>query len=486
MASDQRVELRMAIQWALLTPILIQLFGFVRTMLLARYLGPSEYGHIAIATLAVSTLTAVTQIGTRFYLIQASTLTEDIIDSAWSLEALKGTVLAIGMYGFSPFIGDWLHAPYAQSAIQIAALTLGIGSCVSLQQIKADKELNLAQSAKLNLFNAVLDFGVCIAGLMVGCNAQQILEILLSAQVIKTIYSHVQVRKMPRLHVKQALLKPLIRFGGWIMLSTILSFLATQLDQFLVAKVLGGKQLAGYQIAGLLASIPMISLSTPISAVIFPTLCRLQNEAAIFKRTVAISLTSMMVLGVAMLIAAPFAIPLVFRSALSEQWMFATSAAITLFAAQICRPPLSVLESAWLALGLARRGLWIQLIRAAAVIACVPWYQSALSLLDIARVTLMAGLIAIALCMIMAFRTGIVARTEFGLQWLATHILPTALCLSLTLTLAPEAHSIATQSLCMILAPLAYLAMTWGMAHATKDHITLQIIRGIRLPIRTR
>lgn len=486
MASHQRIELLMAVRWALVTPILIQLFGFIRTMLLARHLGPSEYSHIAIATLAATTITALTQIGTRFYIIQSSKPMVDIIDAAWSVEALKGIVLAIGMYCLSPIIADWLHAPYAKSAIQIAALTLGIGGCVSLQQIKADKELNLAQSAKLNLFNAALDFGVCAAGLMIGFDAQNILEGLLASQVIKTIYSHIQARKSPRLRIEVDVLKPLIRFGGWIMLSTILSFLATQLDQFLVAKVLGGKQLAGYQIAGLLASIPMISLSTPISAIIFPTLCRIQNDRATFKLTVATSLTSVMILGMAMLIAAPFAIPLVFRSALSEEWMFATSAAIALFAAQICRPPLSVLESAWLALGLARRGLWIQLIRAGAVIACIPWYLTASSLLDIAYITLVAGLVAITLCMIVAFRSGVVARTEFGGRWLTTHLPPASICLALALTLAPEAHSISAQSLGMILTPLLYLAITLGMAGATKDQITLQIIRSIRLPLRTR
>lgn len=486
MASTRNIGLLTAVRWAFVTPVLIQLLGFARTMLLARSLGPAEYSHIAIATLAITTLAALSQIGTRFYLIQAPALTEEIIHAAWSLETLKGIVLALFMYGCSPVIADWLHAPYARSAIQIAALTLGIGACVSLQQIKADKDLHLAQSAKLNLFNVVLDFGVCAAGLAVGFDARQILEGLLASQIVKTIYSHVQAQTYPRLHLKVELLRPLIKFGGWITLSTMLSFLATQLDQFLVAKVLGGKQLAGYQIAGLIAAIPMISLSTPISTIIFPTLCRIQNDKTAFKRTVAASLTAVMVLGMAMLIAAPFAMPLVFRTALREDWMFATSATITLFAAQIFRPPLSVLESSWLALGQARQGLWIQVIRAGAVIICVPWYQSASSLLDIACITLIAGLFAIVFCMILAFRTGVVDRKALGGRWLATHVPSMAIFLTIALTFAPNTHALAVQSLGMIITPLAYLAATWVMATVTRDQVTLQIIRDIRAPLRSR
>ncbi len=486
MASHRNIGLLTAVRWAFITPILIQLLGFARTMLLARSLGPTEYSHIAIATLAITTLAALSQIGTRFYLIQAPELTDEIIHAAWSLEALKGIVLALFMYGFSPLIADWLHAPYAQSAIHIAALTLGIGACVSLQQIKADKELHLAQSAKLNLFNVVLDFCVCAAGLAMEFDARQILEGLLASQIVKTIYSHVQAQTYPRLRLKAELLRPLIKFGGWISLSTMLSFLATQLDQLLVAKVLGGKQLAGYQIAGLIAAIPMISLSTPISTIIFPTLCRIQDNKIAFKRTVAASLTAVMVLGVAMLVAAPFAMPLVFRVALREDWMFATSATITLFAAQIFRPPLSVLESSWLALGQARQGLWIQVIRASTVIICVPWYQSASSLLDIACITLIAGLLAITFCMILAIRTGVVDRKALGGRWLATHLPSMTLFLTFSLTFAPDTHAPVAQSVGMIIAPLAYLATTWVMAYVTRDQVTQQIIRDISAPLRSR
>lgn len=486
MTSHRNVGLLTAIRWAIVTPVLIQLLGFARTMLLARGLGPTEYSYIAIATLAMTTTAALSQIGTRFYLIQVARLTEDVIHAAWSLEALKGLLLALFMYGLSPLIANWLHAPYAQPAIQIAALTLGVSACVSLQQIKADKELHLAQSAKLNLFNVVLDLCVCLAGLAMKFNARQILEGLLASQMIKTLYSHVQVKRCPALRLNVDLLRPLVKFGGWISLSTMLSFLATQLDQFLVAKVLGGKQLAGYQIAGLIAAIPMISLSTPISTIIFPTLCRVQNDKPAFKRTVAASLTAMMVLGVAMLIAAPFAMPLVFRVALREEWMFATPATITLFAAQIFRPPLSVLESSWLALGQARQGLWIQFIRACAVIICIPWYQSASSLLDIAFITFVAGLVATVLCMALAFRTGVVELVALGGRWLATHIPPMTLFLSYALTQAANTHAPLAQGLGMVIAPLAYLAMTWLMAVVTGDQVTLQIIRDIRPPLKSK
>jgi O-antigen/teichoic acid export membrane protein len=265
----------------------------------------------------------------------------------------------------------------------------------------------------------------------------------------------------------------------------MLAFLATQLDQFLVAKVLGGKQLAGYQIAGLIAAIPMITLSSPISAILFPTLCRMQSDPAAFKRTVAAGLTAVMVLGVSMLVAAPFAMPLVFHIALKEEWLFAISATVTLFAAQIFRPPLSVLESSWLAMGQARQGLMIQAIRAGAVILCIPWYLTASSLLDIAQVTLAAGMIAVTLCMAMAFRTGAIQRAEFGGRWLSTHALSVGLCLSASLTFAPDLHNAAQQSVGMIFAPLAYLAMTWGMARLTQDPVTLQLVRGIRAPLRS-
>ena len=72
--------------------------GFVRTIILARLLAPSDFGLLGIAMLAISTLETFSQTGFQAALIQKKGNVESYLDTAWTVSAIRGVVLFLILY----------------------------------------------------------------------------------------------------------------------------------------------------------------------------------------------------------------------------------------------------------------------------------------------------------------------------------------------------------------------------------------------------
>jgi PST family polysaccharide transporter/lipopolysaccharide exporter len=70
-----------------------RLFGFVRTITIARWLGPDEMGVYAVAALVISGLDQLTEIGLRSALIQRHGSVGAFIPGVRTVHALRGLIV---------------------------------------------------------------------------------------------------------------------------------------------------------------------------------------------------------------------------------------------------------------------------------------------------------------------------------------------------------------------------------------------------------
>jgi O-antigen/teichoic acid export membrane protein len=90
----------MALNWA------TKLLGFVSLFVLTNLLGSAKWGLLGIASLVISTLTVFTQTGLSTALIQKRDDARDYLDTAWSIELIRGICLCLIL---------WMAAPWAAS-----------------------------------------------------------------------------------------------------------------------------------------------------------------------------------------------------------------------------------------------------------------------------------------------------------------------------------------------------------------------------------
>ena len=79
--------------WAFALRITDRLFGLARTILLARLLSPNDFGLFGIALLGLSALNTFSQTGFQQALIQKKGDIKPYLDTAWTVQVIRGLSL---------------------------------------------------------------------------------------------------------------------------------------------------------------------------------------------------------------------------------------------------------------------------------------------------------------------------------------------------------------------------------------------------------
>src|SRR2546426_6645869 len=90
-----------------------RLLGTIRLLVLARVLGPHEFGVVGIATVVMSLFDAFATKGTQLTLIHRRERARELFDTAWTLGVGRGGAATGLMGGFAPAVGRVFGAPGA-------------------------------------------------------------------------------------------------------------------------------------------------------------------------------------------------------------------------------------------------------------------------------------------------------------------------------------------------------------------------------------
>ncbi|MBW1612839.1 MAG: oligosaccharide flippase family protein [Deltaproteobacteria bacterium] len=98
--------------WVFALRITSRGLGFIRTIILARLLAPSDFGLLGIAMLAIATLETFSQTGFQAALIQKKDDVESYLDTAWTVSAIRGIVLFLILFFCAPIVAKFFNSVF--------------------------------------------------------------------------------------------------------------------------------------------------------------------------------------------------------------------------------------------------------------------------------------------------------------------------------------------------------------------------------------
>src|SRR3989338_179139 len=146
--------------WVGFSKIIERILRFIRTIIVARLLSPSDFGLFGIACLAMDILQTFTETGTGSALIQKKEKTEEYLDTAWTIRAIRSITLFFALFCFSPLVARFFNNPGASSVTKAVAFTVlfsgfsNIGTIYFTKDIDFRKEF-IMQIAKILSNSAV-------------------------------------------------------------------------------------------------------------------------------------------------------------------------------------------------------------------------------------------------------------------------------------------------------------------------------------------
>ena len=307
--------------WVFALRITEQLFGLARLIILARLLAPADFGLFGIALLAMSALETFSQTGFSAALIQKNEDINPYLDTAWTVQLIRGTILALILFAVAPYIADFFDAPAAKSILQVIGLSVLFQGFTSVGVIYFQKELEFHKQFAYMFSGTLVNVGVAILAAFLLRSVWALVFGLLAGNIMRMVVSFLIHPYRPHLHFSYKQFKELFGFGKWIFGSSMLVFLITQGDDIFVGKFLGVAALGFYQLAYKISNMPTTEIAHVISQVTFPVYSMLQDNInklsnAYLKVLQLTTFISMPLAGLIFILAPEFTILF-----LGEKWM---------------------------------------------------------------------------------------------------------------------------------------------------------------------
>jgi PST family polysaccharide transporter len=340
----------------------------VSLMILARLLGPSDFGLVAMVTAFTGVLILFRDFGLSAAAVQRAEVTHEQSSTLFWLNMLAGTLLALLMIGLAPAIAAFYHEPRLVAVTVALAMGFFLNAACVQHGVILQREMRFTALAVINTVSAVVGSVVGILTALAGYGYWSLVAMTLCLPLCTTIGCWALTGWVPGRPRRQSGIRSMMRFGGLLTANGLVWYAASNLDKVLVGRVWGVDAVGLYGRAYSLINIPTDNLNAAAGEVAFSALSRLQDEPALLRSYFLKGYSLILALTVPItIICALFADDLVIVL-LGERWKAATP--IFRFLAPTILTFAVVNPMGWLlnALGLAARGLKISLVSAPIIV----------------------------------------------------------------------------------------------------------------------
>jgi PST family polysaccharide transporter len=242
--------------------LIARLIDLLTMLVLARLLSPADFGLVAIAMTLISILEAALELPLSQALVRLPEIKPAYYDTAFTLGALRGVILAVLVCASAVPFSDFYHqhglAPLI-CALSIAPAARGL---VNPRLAQYAKDLNFKWEFLFELSGKAVAFGVAILVAVTTHSYWSIAACTIAAPVIFAGLSYSLLPFKPKLTLAEW--RVFGDFLGWMSLSQVIMAINWQSEQLLLGKLMRPTQLGLFSTANNLSSVPTATLFGPI------------------------------------------------------------------------------------------------------------------------------------------------------------------------------------------------------------------------------
>jgi O-antigen/teichoic acid export membrane protein len=260
----------------------VQFFGeklifFVRLLVLARMLTPDDFGLFAIAVTVTGFFLSISDLGMIPALVQAQDIKDEQYDVSWTVGIARGLLISGLIIVTAPLIANIFAEPRVEEVVQVLALRPLVDSFVSIWVADLNRSLRFKPLAILKLTAALANTIASIA-LASAFGIWALVAGVLTGAIANLFLSYILAPYRPRLSFDLDSARPLIRFGRWIFINSLIALAGGYVLRIAISRQLGAAELGIYYLAAQVAYMPAEIASLVIGEVAFPLIARIQAD----------------------------------------------------------------------------------------------------------------------------------------------------------------------------------------------------------------
>ncbi len=248
-------------------------------ILARRLLGPQAFGLAALATVFLSGLEMLTDLGVGMDVVQHRRGDDPVfINTAFLIQAGRGLILC----GVAAALAFPFASFYNQPAIRwlaiVAAFSVGIRGFASGSIWTMTRHVKLGKLTALNVGCDAAGLIVAIAWSLISPTAWALVMARVGSALVYTLGSHLMSDSRPTLVFDRQAAREILAFGAGMFISTATYFLGGEAERLILGKFVTVAELGCYSLALTVAALPSRALLQVTGQVFFPLISHSVRE----------------------------------------------------------------------------------------------------------------------------------------------------------------------------------------------------------------
>lgn len=269
--------------WNGLSQFSTQVFQFIVIMILARLLTPEDFGIVGLATLFTGLVGVANELGLSAAIIQRKDIDDMHLSTSFWANIIMGLALFTIFFLMSPFIANFFKEDTLRPILVISSIGLIIGSFGIIHKALLEKGLDFKKTTVVDVCAAFISGIVSILLAVNGFGVWSIVFGSIASSIVSVIVLWKMNKWRPSFKFSFAHFRDLFSFGGNVMGSKFVGYIAMRIDYLVVGKLLGTAPLGYYSLARNLTSFPVQKISWTVMRVAFPVFSSLQDNSKALK-----------------------------------------------------------------------------------------------------------------------------------------------------------------------------------------------------------
>jgi len=272
------IERRMAksAAWMIGLRLADRSIGLVSVLFLARLLVPADFGLVAMGTVILGALDAITAFGFEMALIKRQARDRQRLDTAWTLNGMIGAVNAALIAALSPLAALFYAEPRVVNVMLVLAASSLISGLRNIGMVQFEQDLRFAPIVMLALARRISSFAVTLALALWYGSYWALLAGMVAGHTIDLLVSYRMSPYRPRLSL--VAWRDLVSFSKWLLVNNVLSYVGNRGGDMVVGNRVGAAALGMYSVSLEIANLPTSEMVWPVMRAVFPGYAMMSAE----------------------------------------------------------------------------------------------------------------------------------------------------------------------------------------------------------------
>ena len=273
-----------ALGWSFANTMASRLGTLAIGIVLARVLGPGEFGVFAIAMVALLAILSFNELGVSLAIVRWPDEPRSIAPTVNTIAVGMSAILTAVVVLAAPWVSTALGDVRATPVVQVLAISILINGLVATPAAMLQREFMSKQRMLADQLNSWLGAAVSLALALAGWGAMSLAVGRIVGSLASAIVFFRWSPEPYRFGWDPTVARHLFSFGLPLAISSIVVFGSGYADQVIIGTTLGATALGYYALAFNLASWPVSVFSQPLRQVAPAAFARLQHDPERMRR----------------------------------------------------------------------------------------------------------------------------------------------------------------------------------------------------------